>query len=618
MPTSKVAPLGISKKQKTISLPRLELSGALLLSHLFQKVKQSLKVEIKCYYWVDSTIVLHWLAGTPSRWKTFVANRVSEIQHLTRHGIWRHVAGLENPADIISRGMLPTQLKETDLWWYGPTWLQQTPRFWPSHIRTSDDEFVAEDLEERSIALPIQVHTTNPIISLRSSFPALVRLVALLRRFGHNSRPANRQHRKIGFIQAQELQEATNTLVRIAQAESFQEDLRSLTGDGQVKSNSKLKNLRPIMVDGILRIGGRLRNAPVSEDRKHPIILGTHHPLTELIITSYHQRLLHAGPQLLISSVREKFWPLRVRNLARKVVHSCVKCCKTTVSDQMMEDLPVGGRVDLCGPLFYRYPMRKSKPVKCYVAIFVCLATKAIHIELVADLSTAAFIAALKRFVGRRGRPAVIECDNAKNFVGASRTLADLMEQFRSQQHKHAVTTYCGEEGIFFKFIPPRSPNFGGLWEAAVRSFKKHFKTTIGTTVLLKDDLETVLVQIESCLNSRPLTQLTSEPEDLEILTPGHFLVHRPLVSIPEPSYENVPTNRLDRYQHTQEFVRRIWKRWSTDYLSGLHPRTKWTRLRDNISIGTMVLLKDDNLPPLKWHYGRVTQIFVVTMEMFG
>ncbi|XP_055622489.1 uncharacterized protein LOC129773996 [Toxorhynchites rutilus septentrionalis] len=336
---------------------------------------------------------------------------------------------------------------------------------------------------------------------------------------------------------------------------------------------------------------------------------------------SYHEKLLHAGPQLIIATIREKFWPLRVRNLARKVVHGCLKCfrCKPSALEQIMGDLPVervtptfpffNTGVDLCGPLFYRHAPRKSSPVKCYVAIFVCLATKAVHIELVADLSTNAFIMALKRFVARRGRPSVIECDNAKNFLGTSRTLAQLRDQFRSQQHKHSVTTYCSEEGIYFKFIPPRSPNFGGLWEAAVRSFKRHLKATIGLTILLKDDLETILTQIESCLNSRPLTQLTSDPEDLEILTPGHFLIHRPLVSIPEPSYEELPKNRLDRYQQTQEFVRRIWKRWSMDYLSGLHPRTKWTRLRENISIGTMVLLKDENLPPLKWRLGRVTQI---------
>lgn len=206
---------------------------------------------------------------------------------------------------------------------------------------------------------------------------------------------------------------------------------------------------------------------------------------------------------------------------------------------------------DLCGPLFYRHYGRKSPPVKCYVAIFVCLVTKAVHIELVADLTTDAFISALKRFIARRSKPAVIECDNAKNFQGASRALAELLTQFKSQQHQHSVSSFCVAEGIDFKFIPPRSPNFGGLWEAAVKSFKKHLKATIGTTVLFKDDLETLLVQIESCLNSRPLTQLSTDPEDLEVLTPGHFLVQRPLIATAEPSYEEVPQNRLSRYQLT-------------------------------------------------------------------
>ncbi|XP_055633073.1 uncharacterized protein LOC129773487 [Toxorhynchites rutilus septentrionalis] len=270
---SKVAPLGTSKKQKKVSLPRLELSGALLLSHLFRKVQKSLNLDLKQFVWVDSTIVLHWLAATPSRWKPFIANRVSEIQHLTTQGIWGHVSGLENPADIISRGMPPSQLAETDLWWHGPSWLQQTSRFWLSHIRTTDDDFRTEDLEYRSVALPVQSQPLNPIICLRSSFPALVRLVALLRRFVHNCKCANRQDRNTGFIESSELHQATNNLVRIAQSESFQDDLKALRTGGQVKPNSKLKALNPRLIDGILRIGGRLRNAPVSEDRKHPIIL---------------------------------------------------------------------------------------------------------------------------------------------------------------------------------------------------------------------------------------------------------------------------------------------------------------------------------------------------------
>ncbi|XP_062704645.1 uncharacterized protein LOC134286948 [Aedes albopictus] len=619
---SKLAPLGNSKKQKRVCLPRLELSSALLLSHLVQKVQEALNLQMKCFFWTDSMIVLQWISAAPSRWKTFVANRVSEIQHLTEGGLWNHVPGIENPADIISRGMLPAELRDCAAWWNGPPWLSQPNRFWPALVRPAFENFEAEQLEERAIVLPIQVHEPNPIFSLRSSYTGLVSVVAYLLRFCHNCKQRNPSNRRTGFLKTTEYKDALMRLVRLAQQESLTDDVKAVAATGEVKPNSKLKSLAPILEDGILKVGGRLRNAPVTETRKHPMILSTSHPFTKMVVTHYHQKLLHAGPQLLIAHLREQFWPLRVRNLARKVVQDCIRCyrCKPTVQEQLMGDLPservtptypfLKTGVDLCGPLFYRHHGRKSPPVKCYVAIFVCLVTKAVHIELVADLTTDAFISALKRFIARRSKPAVIECDNAKNFQGASRALAELLAQFRSQQHQHSVGSFCVEEGIEFKFIPPRSPNFGGLWEAAVKSFKKHLKSTIGTTVLYKDDLETLLVQIESCLNSRPLTQLSTDPEDLEVLTPGHFLVLRPLVAAAEPSYEEIPQNRLNRYQMTQEFVRRIWKRWSTDYLSGLHPRTKWTRQRDNLAVGTLVLLKDEKLPPLRWCLGRVTRLF--------
>lgn len=617
---SKVAPLGDSKKQKRICLPRLELSSALLLSHLYHKVQTSTKLKVKAIFWSDSMITLHWLRSTPSRWKTFIANRVSEVQHLTAGGIWAHVPGIENPADIISRGMDPAQLQETESWWNGPPWLSQPSRFWPLLTPRISVDLPPELLEERTVSLPVQVVPPSEVFSIRSSFPALVRTVALLRRFGHNSKPHNRSDRRYGFLQTSELAEATNTLVQLAQHEAFAKDIAAVAKNGQVEPNSVLRNLTPILVDGILRIRGRLRHATISDDRKHPIILPARHPLTTAIVTYYHLKNLHAGPQLLSACVREKYWPLRLRDLARSVVHSCVSCfrCRPRNLEQIMGDLPpervtptlpfLNTGVDLCGPFYYR-KIRKAPPIKCFVAIFVCLVTKAVHVELVYDLSTAAFLTALHRFIARRGKPNLIECDNATNFRGTAGELKELAKQFRSQQHQGEVVNHCADEGITFKFIPPRSPNFGGLWEAAVKSFKQHFRRTIGNSILSQDELITLLTRIEACLNSRPLTPLTADPNDLEVLTPGHFLVHRPLTSFPEPDLSNVPQNRLDRYQNNQELLRRVWKRWATDYLSGLHPRTKWTRVRDNIVVGTMVLLKEDDLQPLKWKYGRVINI---------
>lgn len=621
---SRVAPLGNpkKKKQQKTNLPRLELNGGLLLAHLLVKVIVATNFDGEVFLWTDSEIVLHWLNSLPSRWKTFVANRVSEIQHLTAKAVWNHVPGSENPADIISRGMLPGLLIFSVLWWFGPFWLSLPRRYWPATFRSKEESFKKEDLEERPVSLAAQTVEPNPIFGKFSSYTHLIRTVALLRRFSYNSNPLNQNNRRIGFLRTAELKESMETLVRLVQRETFPDELAALADERSVEPHSKIKNLAPFLSDGIIRVGGRLGHAPVSEGRKHPILLPAKHPFTDLVVRYFHEKMLHAQPQLLIASVRSQFWPLRIRNTARRIVHTCVSCfrCRPTNLEQLMGDLPeervtptlpfLSTGVDLCGPFKYRHPELRNKFTICYVAVFVCLTTKAVHVEMVGDLTTGAFLASLRRFVARRGKPRLIECDNAQNFKGALNELVVLREQFNSQQHQHDVVRAAAEDGIEFKFIPPRSPNFGGLWEAAVKSLKTHLRTVLGNSVLTAEQLNTLLTQVESCLNSRPLTPLSNDPQDFEALTPGHFLIHRPLTAIPEPSLEEVPQNRLDRWQVVQEFLRRIWKRWTTDYLSGLQQRTKWTSKKDNIRIGTMVLVKDENRPPLHWHLGRVVHVY--------
>ncbi|XP_062537800.1 uncharacterized protein LOC134206127 [Armigeres subalbatus] len=209
----------------------------------------------------------------------------------------------------------------------------------------------------------------------------------------------------------------------------------------------------------------------------------------------------------------------------------------------------VGG--DYCGPFLVSYPQRRSHPVKCFVTVFVCLVEKAIHVKLVADLTTEAFLAALKRFFARRGRPVLIMCDNAKNFVGAKRELRRLLNLFEQEHFQNSVACNAAAEGVEFKFIPARSPNFSGLWEAAVKSFKTTFKKIMGSRTLQYDEMQTVLTQIKAMLNSRPLTPISNDPGDFEVLTPGHFLVQRPLTAIAEPcfgEYSNKPSgSELER-----------------------------------------------------------------------
>jgi len=278
---------------------------------------------------------------------------------------------------------------------------------------------------------------------------------------------------------------------------------------------------------------------------------------------------------------------------------------------------------DFAGPIITLVNKgRGRKTCKSYIALFICFATKAIHLEAVSELSTAAFMATLRRFVGRRGLPRKICSDNATNFVGAKRELEELYAFIHTSMNGSVGNT-LREMNIEWSFIPPYSPHLGGLWEAGVKSCKYHLRRTMGTTLFTFEELSTVLVQIEACLNSRPLTPLSSDPSDLQPLTPGYFFVDEPLTSLPESDLSDINTNRLDRWQMIQRTVQLFWKRWSSEYVANLQSRLKWKTTQRNLKINDLVLLRDDNLPPLKWktaqvidtHAGRDGLVRVVTLR---
>jgi len=220
-------------------------------------------------------------------------------------------------------------------------------------------------------------------------------------------------------------------------------------------------------------------------------------------------------------------------------------------------------------------------------------------------------LAALRRFWSRRGIGNIIYSDNGTNFVGANRRLKELRDLFTSDIHKKIIYQCAAEVGVEWKFIPPRSPHFGGLWEAAVKSIKGQLQKTLGTASLTYEEMSTILVRVEACLNSRPITPLSNDPSDLSALTPGHFLIGRPLTNLPEPDLVNMSSNRLHRWQRTTQLFQQIWQRWSKEYLTQLQGRQKWPKSKGpEIEVGALVLLKEDNLPPLRWQLGRVMKVF--------
>lgn len=194
-------------------------------------------------------------------------------------------------------------------------------------------------------------------------------------------------------------------------------------------------------------------------------------------------------------------------------------------------------------------------------------------------------------------------------FRCARNQLADLYKLNRSQSHQTQVMSYALQNNIRFHFIPSHSV-FGSLWEASVKSTKHHLKRTIGNTILTYEEMYTVLTQIEAILNSRPLLPLSSNCEDFAYLTPGHFLTGRPLMAYPENDISNTPTSRLRLWNVTTKICQSFWKTWHKQYLSNLQSRPKWRNATSNVKIGDLVLLVDDNTPPLVWRMARITNVF--------
>ncbi|XP_065362176.1 uncharacterized protein LOC135955746 [Calliphora vicina] len=265
--------------------------------------------------------------------------------------------------------------------------------------------------------------------------------------------------------------------------------------------------------------------------------------------------------------------------------------------------------VDFAGPFDIKtYAGRGCKVTKGYVLVFVCFATKAIHLEGTSEISTQAFLAAFARFFSRRGSPNAIYSDNGTAFVGASHILDADRSQFITLIRRKLLDQQSFAL-LEWHFIPPGAPHMGGLWEAGVKSFKMHLKRISHSQSFTFEEFSTMLTRIEACLNSRPLSPQSDNPEDLGVLTPGHFLIGNVLLSPPEPDLSDHSLSYVNRWQKLKILHHHFAQRWKEEYLKELHKRFKWKFPQRDYAIGDLVIIRKDNLPPNQWRLGRIENI---------
>uniref|UniRef100_A0A1B6KZV2 Integrase catalytic domain-containing protein n=1 Tax=Graphocephala atropunctata TaxID=36148 RepID=A0A1B6KZV2_9HEMI len=602
---------------KKVTLPRLELCAAHLLAQLVSYVNTQYENVLtidSITLWCDSTVALSWIHTLPYRLKTYVANRVAQIQELLPSHCWRHVSGSDNPADCASRGLRPSELVHHPLWWQGPAWLQLPAPEWPASSFSPID---LQSLDEvKSTPLSVFIATPQPqwdLLSRFSSWKTLLHVMAYLLRFASHSR---RQENHQGPLSVAELQAAQLRIFKVVQQDVFADDIAALRNNKTC--STRLQRLAPFLdADGLLRVGGRLKHSELSDEARHPCLLPKTHHVTDLFIDHIHLQHLHSGVQLTMSLLAQYVWILSARTTVRSRIFKCMVCFKLRPKPvfPLMGDLPkarvtparpfMSTGIDYGGPFTIKvHNLRSIRHIKAYICIFICLVTKAVHIEVATDLSTDSFIAALTRFVSRRGFCSDIYSDCGTNFVGAKNALKDIVHTIS----KRSINQFSSDHNINFHFNPPAAPHQGGLWESAIKSAKHHLKRVLGNYVPTLMQFSTLTCQVEAMLNSRPLTSLSTDPNDLQALTPGHFLIGAPLASLPELPLSEVPDNRLTLWQLTQAFSQRIWKRWNRDYLHTLQQRLKWDKPTRNLQVGDLVIIHQDT-PSLMWPLARITKV---------
>ena len=643
---ARVAPL------KCTTIPRMELAAAVLAVRLDHMLETELQFSLAdSIFWTDSMTVLQYIANTSKRFKTYVANRISVIHALSKVEQWRHISSKENPADAASRGLSAKAFLRYKTWVNGPEFLLQQSE-WPGArsevelLSNEDPEVKVEaSVHVASIQPPVESCPTTKLLSYFSRWMDLKRAVAWLLKLknilkkrseekktndGKKTKDLQSKNAALNVklrvqrketkkelpcgLSVEDLDEAESAIVSFVQRQHFAEEISDLCNGKTLRKSSHLQRLDPVMVDGILRVGGRLSMSALPEQAKHPAILPKNSNIAELILHNVHEKVGHSGRNHMLSTLRRQFWIPHANALARRVIRKCMVCRKhhqkpgeqkmsDLPSDRLITDLPPFTRVgmDYFGPIEVK---RGRNTVKRYGVIFTCLTCRAVHLEVAHTLDTDSCINAMRRFFSRRGQVQEIRSDNGTNFVSANRELKQALNDLNQERIKNTFA----QDGIKWTFNPPHGAHHGGIWERLIQQIKRILCSITKQQVLDDEALSTVFCEVEAICNDRPISPSSDDPNDLEALTPNHLLLLKSKPVLPPGLFSKDDTYGRRRWKQVQYISDLFWKRWAKEYLPIMQQRQKWNKPRRSFAVGDLVLIVDETAPRSSWSMGRIIE----------
>ncbi|XP_055550574.1 uncharacterized protein LOC129733051 [Wyeomyia smithii] len=611
---AKVAPL------KVQSIPRLELMAAVIGVRLAKTIvkEHTLRFD-EVIFWSDSKTVMAWIHSDHRKYRQFVACRVGEILLKSEATQWRWIPTKENVADDATKWGKGPCLSSNNRWFQGPSFLHQTEKQWPSWSEPAAEPTT----EELRACMFYHVTTAAQAVDWKrfSSWMHLLKSVAYGYRFSRNlKQKAAKQKVQRGLLTQDELVTAEQLIFSWVQWEQYPDEMTVLSGDQKVPTRlrtklertSRIRTLSPYVDEfGVLRSDSRIAAARyVAYDTRYPVILPKEHIVTRLLVSWYHQEYLHANVETVVNELRQRFHISKLRSLVREVGKGCMKCKikKAVPMVPRMAPLPAARLqaftrpfsyvgVDFFGPIAVRVNRSINKR---WIALFTCMTTRAVHLEVVHTLTTESCKMAIRRFIGRRGAPVEVRSDRGTNFVGSSNELLKEMNEINSQ----LAETFTNV-GTRWVFNPPGAPHMGGALQRLVRSVKT---ALAASRVPSEETLATLVAEAESVVNSRPLTYIPLETEQQEALTPNHFLLLNSSGVVQTPKNLSDPklAGRAE-WNLCQVMLDAFWRRWVREYLPTIARRTKWFEEVPPIGVGDIVVVVEEKVRN-GWIRGRVVE----------